>query len=234
MTNHIVKSFDSELSKLAQTITEMGEMSAQELHAALQALEHRDAAKAMKVPIADEMIDEHERTVDELGISVIALRQPMAADLRFVIASLKIAKDLERIGDYSKNIAKHAATFLQLKPTGLESEVLKLGYLVHTMLNDVMAAFIAWDMPGARAIRERDIENDRLYSSLFERILNLNCEMSGKAPACTHLIFIARALERIGDHVTAIAEDVVFFVDGKRPSTKRGKADRSASILGRE
>ena len=233
-TEHIQKSFDADLGRLDAAINELGEMVRRELDAALAALDHHNASEAAEVADIDTSVNLKERSIDDLAIRIIALRQPMATDLRFIIATLQIARDLERIGDYAENIADHTLTLAQMGETGIEGKVGELGAKVQTMLAAMLETFKSRDIERAMEIRNSDAENDSLYTDIFRELLNMNCQAQGKSSACVHLMFIARSLERIGDHITNIAEDVFYIVTGKVPADKRPKADLTAFLMNEE
>lgn len=226
-SGHTVTAFDDDLNTLKDTIAEMAGLAEQELAQALSALGERDGEGAASAADADDAINQRERAIDELAIRIIATRQPMANDLRAIIAGLRTANDLERIGDQAKNIANRALTLSQMPPTGMESAVLQLGSLVRDMLRDVIDAFMVLDEAKAQAVRARDEEIDIAHTELFREILGINAADATKASACTHLSLVARSLERIGDHVTNIAEDILFIVHGTIPLDDRTKADES-------
>lgn len=227
-TAHIVKSFDTDLDTLQNTIVEMAKLAARELAGALTALERRDSAAAAMAAASDAEINDKERAIDHLAISMIARRQPMATDLRAIIASLRIATDLERIGDYAKSIANHSVTLSSLEQVGEEQAILKLGRDMLDMLDDAMTAYLTRDVALAEAVRHRDEANDRAYTGIFQNLLNLNSRESCRTSACVHLILVARALERIGDHITNIVEHALFVIRGDQPADNRPKADRTA------
>jgi phosphate transport system protein len=227
---HIVKSFDTDLQTFQNMISRMGEMAEQELTAALAAFAHHDSVKAAQAATADKAIDAMQLDIDSLAMRIIALRQPMAADLRLIVAGIRMVNDFERIGDYAKNIANHAVTLSRTNPIGVEAKVSRLGQAVEEMLDDVITAFASRDTEKAAWIRAEDEQIDIAYTALFRELLILNAQDGRKATACTHLTFVARSLERIGDHITNIAEDVVFIDDGKRLPNDRTKADGSVFV----
>ena len=233
-SEHTQKSFDADLGKLHSAIVELGDMVSKELDAAMDALSHHDANEAAEVGDVDISVNLKERHIDDLAIRIIALRQPMATDLRFIISSLQIARDLERIGDYAENIADHTLTLAQMGDTGVEAKIVELGAKVKAMLAEILETFTSRDVKRALEIRNRDVENDSLYTDIFRELLNMNCGAKGKSSACVHLLFVARSLERIGDHITNIAEHVVYIVTGKVPADSRPKADLTAFLMAEE
>jgi phosphate transport system protein len=149
-----------------------------------------------------------------------------------LLSALRISRELERIGDYAKNVAKHSITLDHLKLTGEEQRVLDMGHAVNTMLEEVIEAYNDQDINKAELVRDQDQDIDELFTKIFSDLLKINENNAHLASACSHLLFIARGFERIGDHATDIAEEVIFLVKGEFPEDDRVKADFSASIDG--
>ncbi len=228
-TEHIVKAFDEELGLLDKIIAEMGGLAEAQLADAISALVRRDAKAAHEVVRNDARVDELEARVDAFAIRLLALRQPVADDLRVVLAALKIASDLERIGDYAKNVAKRTTALAQgPEIEGMAHSLTRMGRLVQGMIKNVLDAYVARDMGKADDVRARDEEVDQLHTSLFRELLTYMMEDPRNITACTHLLFVAKNVERIGDHATNIAEHVHFMVGGERPGDHRRKDDRSS------
>jgi phosphate transport system protein len=226
---HIVKSFDEDLARIDQIVAEMGGLAETQLADAVRALVKRDADLAQRVVDGDVRIDELEAELDNFCMRLLALRQPMAMDLRLVFAGLKAAGDLERIGDYAKNVAKRAATLTQVPAVGSAAATIqRMGILVQGMIKNVLDAFVTRDIELAEDVRIRDHEVDQLHSSLFRELLTYMMEDPRNITTCTHLLFVAKNLERIGDHVTNIAEHVYLMVRGEVPDDERPKGDSSA------
>jgi phosphate transport system protein len=227
---HIVKSFDEELGRLDNLIAEMGGLAETQLAGAIEALVKRDLTKANEIRESDRKIDAIEAEIDQASIRLLALRQPMAVDLRIIVAALKISHNLERIGDYAKNVAKRTGALVQQPPTlgGATNTVARMGRLVQGMIKNVLDAYIARDARKADDVRARDREVDQLHTSLFRELLTHMMEDPRNITACTHLLFIAKNVERIGDHATSIAEQVHFFVHGKMPPDERLRGDESS------
>ncbi|WP_374310173.1 phosphate signaling complex protein PhoU [Dongia sp.] len=224
-TDHIVKSFDEELRRLREQILAMGGRAEAQLGDAISALAKRDSDKAMRVIESDKGIDALEMTVAQDSLKILALRQPMAKDLREVIAAIKISADIERIGDYAKNIAKRALQLNQqapLKPTG---SIPRMGDLAIKLINAVLSAYANDDAEGLIAAWRSDESIDEMYNSLFRELLTYMMEDPRNIGASTHLLFIAKNIERIGDHATNIAETVHFLVHGKPIDEMRPKGD---------
>jgi len=227
--DHIMKAYDQELARLDQLIAEMGGLAESQLSDAVEAMLRRDSELARKVAERDRRIDALERDVDALTMRVLALRQPMAEDLRTVIAALKTASDLERIGDYTRNIANRTLALAQLRPIGGAAHTIaRMGVLVQGMIKNVLDAYVGRDAALADDVRLRDAEVDQLHTSLFRELLTYMMEDPRHITTCTHLLFIAKNLERIGDHVTNVAEHVHFMVCGEPAAPDRPKDDRSS------
>ena len=210
----------------------MGGRCEQQLDLAIDALIKRDRLQAERVIRGDKQIDRLEEEVDNLALSILALRQPMAEDLRSVIAGLKTASNLERIGDYAKNIAKRSEALTQSKPIGnAPGTIQRMGELVQAMIHNVLDAYLEGDGQKAEDVRARDEEVDLLHTSLFRELLTYMMEFPDTITPCTHLLFIAKNIERMGDHATNIAEYVHFRVHGHPPTEARQKGDGSSTMI---
>jgi len=231
-SEHIVRAFDSELNGLDNAIAEMGGMAEMQLADAIDALIKRNAEKAAAIIERDARIDALEADINNRAVRMLALRQPKAADLRAVIACLKTAGDLERIGDYAKNVAKRTVTLSRTPPVGeAATSIARMGALVQGMIKNVLDAYIARDSDKADDVRARDEDVDQIHTSLFRELLTYMMEDPRSITACTHLLFIAKNVERMGDHATNIAEHVHFMVRGEEPEADRPKEDRSSFTL---
>ena len=222
-TEHVVKSFDEELGRLHARISEMGGLAESQLAGALRAAGQRDSAMAETVIKGDQRVDELERQVSNLVIRLLALRQPMAIDLRAIVAALKIASSLERVADYAKNIAKRSIVLAQMPPARAMGGIERLGKLVLTALKDVLDAYAQNDVRKAQTVWMRDEEVDDMYNSLFRELITYMMEDPRNITACTHLMFMAKNIERIGDYATNIAEIIHFKVEGKEIGEPRPK-----------
>ncbi len=230
--DHIVKSFDEDLGRLDTIIAEMGGLAERQLADAVDALVRRDIDLAKKVIEDDKRIDACETAIDDFTVRLLALRQPMAGDLRVVIAALKMAANLERIGDYAKNVAKRTMVLSTMDPVGTATaSVQRMAGQVQNMIKNVLDAYGARDIKKADDVRLRDEEVDLMHTSLFRELLTYMMEDPRNITACTHLLFVAKNVERIGDHVTSIAESVHFLVAGDLPSEKRPKSDLSSQTV---
>jgi phosphate transport system protein len=229
--DHTVKSFDSELKRLIQEIAQMGGLAEAELSQAIDSLARRDSEAAAAVIESDRRIDAMEQDVSTLALRILALRQPMASDLREVVAAIKISSDIERIGDYSKNIAKRALQLNQLAPLRPVSSIPRMGRLAQQIVKDVLDAYVEKDANLALAAWRRDEEIDDLYTSLFRELLTYMMEDPRNIGPSTHLLFIAKNIERIGDHATNIAETVHFLALGRSIEETRPKGDTTNVAL---
>jgi phosphate transport system protein len=224
-TDHIVKSFDEDLKRLNNVIAEMGGLAEAQLTRAVDALVRRNSELAAQVVQDDKRIDALETDVGQMTVRMLALRQPMAQDLREVVAAIKIASDIERIGDYAKNIAKRAIVLSGFQPMKPAASIPRMSQLALHIIKDVLDAYIEKDAEGARAAWRRDEEVDEMYNSLFREMLTYMMEDPRNIGPCTHLLFIAKNIERIGDHATNIAEIVYFLVHGRSLDEERPKGD---------
>ena len=226
-TDHIVKSFDNELQQLDNCIAQMGGLAEAQLADAMGALVKRDTELAERIAAKDERIDALEHEVHERIVRLLALRQPMARDLRAVVAALRIATDIERIGDYAKNVAKRTIALTDAPPQSATLTIARLGKLVQGMIKNVLDAYIERDVDKAADVRRADQEVDQLHTSLFRELLTYMMEDPRNITSCTHLLFVAKNVERVGDHATNIAEAVHFLVRGEEPEA-RAKIDQAS------
>ena len=228
-SEHIVHKYDEDLSRLDNLIAEMGGLAETQLADAIQALVRFDAEEARRIVEEDKKIDELESEIDEFTVKLVALRQPMAADLRVIITGLKIASNLERIGDYAKNIAKRTLTLSKTPTIGSSvNAIARMAGVAQGMIKNVLDAYVARDADKADDVRLRDQEVDQIHSSLFRELLTYMMEDPRKIGTCTHLLFIAKNVERIGDHTTSIAEQIHFMVHGQMPPDDRPRGDNSS------
>ena len=233
MNHHIVKSYESELTLLDAKIGQMGGLAEQLLGAAFEALEQRNPAKAEAAVESDRLIDQLQAELEEQVIVMIARRQPVANDLRQIMAVLKVIADLERIGDLAKNIAKRTiAIASENQPRTLLTGLRHMVELASRQLNDVLDAFASRDAGKALKVWRDDENIDALYNSVFRELLTYMMEDPRNIGLCTHLLFIAKNVERIGDHTTNIAETVSYLASGVLlPSGERPKGDKTSTTL---
>ncbi len=228
MDQHTVRSYDQDLEYLADKIAEMGGNAERMLDLSVSSLIKSDVGLAQKVISDDVVLDHLQRDVDEKAITIIAKRQPMAVDLREVIGSIKIASDLERVGDLGKSIAKRVVTISQeTRPVRLYRGIESLTELALAQLKEVLDSFATRDVSRMDFVRNRDDEIDSMYTSLFRELLTYMMEDPRNISACTHLLFCAKNIERIGDHATNIAETVHYIVTGDQMAIDRPKEDKS-------
>lgn len=210
---HIVKSYDEEQRRLLDEILRMGEMAASQLEAALDVIERRDDKAAERIIGNDEAIDGLEQEVSH-DVMKLALRGPMARDLRQLLSAVRIASDIERIGDYAANLAKRSMVLNLAPPLPHTRGLGALGALAVQQVRDVLTAYRDSDVEAAQRVRARDAELDVSYTGLFRELLTYMMEDARAITPCTHLLFMAKNIERIGDHATNIAENVWYLVNG--------------------
>ena len=214
MAEHTVKAFDNEISQLRGLIAEMGGLAEVAIRDAMEALVKRDEAKAQAVVAADARLDALEAEVDRLAVRIIALRAPMADDLRDVIAALKISGVVERIGDYAKNIAKRVGHIERMKKFEPLILIPAMAEIAQGMVRDVLNAYGARDAELAIEVIERDEKLDNFYDSIFRNLVAHMMENPATISSAAQLLFITRNIERIGDHATNVAEMVYFAATG--------------------
>lgn len=226
---HTVKSFDDDLAQLRAVITRMGGLCESQIADAVEALVARNMEAAATVIDNDRRLDALEAEAEALAVRIIALRAPLADDLREIVAALKIAGVLERIGDYAKNIAKRASVVAQSQPVGPAVIVPEMARVVVEILHETLDCFVDRDPARALSLLSRDQQVDEFYNSLFRSLLTFMMENPHYITPSTHLLFVAKNLERIGDHATSVAEMVHFAVTGQRPA-ERPKNDFTSSV----
>lgn len=229
--NHIVKSFDEELARLSDLISRMGGLAETQLEQSIEALQKRDSTLAETAIEHDRKVDLLHAEVDEMAIRLLALRQPMATDLRHIVTGLKIAPIVERIGDYAKNVAKRAIALNQMPPVKPLFAIPRMGRMVREMTKDVLDAFANNDVAKAHEVWMRDAEVDDMYDSLFRELLTYMMEDPRNITPCTHLLFVARNIERIGDLATNIAELIHYQVEGVILDEDRPKTDQASVTI---
>ena len=226
--NHILSSFDDELSRLRSKIVKMGTRVEQQYKNAAISLKNKDCKLADKVRQSDKIIDQMDMEIEKLAIEMIALRSPMADDLRDIVSTIKISAGLERIGDYSKNLAKRVSVLSDKENITVSSALIgQMVIQIRAMITDVIDAYINRDIEKAIDVWRRDQEVDNLYNSLFREMLTYMMENPQNITLATHLLFIAKNIERAGDHATNIAELVYYINEGELLALKRPKNDSS-------
>jgi phosphate transport system protein len=224
MADHTQKAYDKELELLERRIAEMGGIAEKMVIEAMDALSGSDAALAHKVIASDERLDTLQREIEETAVLTIARRQPMAVDLREIISAIRVAGDLERVGDLAKNIAKRSLKIGGEARSPREIVGLKhMNDVATELLKDVLDAFAQRDVERARAVWERDVELDALEDSVFRDLLTHMMEDPRNISYCAHLLFCSKNVERIGDHATNIAETVFYLVTGETLPADRPK-----------
>ena len=229
---HTVSAYDGELNYLAKRIAAMGGHAERMVEQAIAALINADAGLAQKVIEDDQVLDDAQREIDDRSIVVIARRQPMATDLREIIGTIRISADLERVGDLAKNVAKRVVAVTQGQhPTSLFRGIDALAGLALTQLKEVLDIYASRAVDRIAFLRDRDDQIDAMYTSLFRELLTYMMEDPRNITPCTHLLFCAKNIERIGDHATNIAETVHYLVTGESPAGERPKNDTSTSLV---
>jgi phosphate transport system protein len=221
---HIVKSLDDEHRRLMGELLRMGEMAASQLEAALDVVEQRDDNAAERIIGNDEAIDALERDISH-DVMRLALRGPLARDLREILAALRIVSDIERIGDYAANVAKRSKALNLSPPLPHTRGLAALGAMAAQQVRDVLEAYRDNDADAAQRVRARDADLDAQYTGLFRELLTYMMEDARSITPCTHLLFMAKNIERIGDHATNIAENVWYRVYGEDILAPREKRD---------
>jgi phosphate transport system protein len=225
MTEHTVRAFSNDLEELTGDLARMGGICEAMLSDAVQAITTRDLPLADTVVSRDPQVDAMQAEVEKKILRLLALRQPLARDLRQVISALKIAYELERIGDLAKNIAKRSKILEIGEPVAAMKGVGRMGRLVIAQLKRVLDAYSALETDAANKVWTRDEEVDEHYQSLFREVVTYMIEDPRTISACAHLLFVAKNLERIGDHCTNIAEEIHFLVTGETLTSERPKID---------
>ena len=232
MEDHIVRSYDEELKYIMRRISEMGGQAERMVEQSVRALTRSDFSLAQSVVADDVLLDAAQRELEERAILTIAKRQPMAQDLREIVGSIRIASDLERIGDLGKNIAKRVMAVHEFgQPVQLTRGIEHMAELALDQLKDVLDSYATRDTDRAEAVRARDEDIDAMYTSIFRELLTYMMEYPRNISACTHLLFSAKNIERIGDHATNIAETIYYIKTGQQIEDERPKGDRTTSMV---
>ncbi len=226
MHEHTAKAFDVDLQELTRMVAEMGGLAEKQIADAVDALVRRDTESAARVVVADVALDDLQREIEERAVLTIARRQPMAVDLREIVGGMRVAGDLERIGDMAKNIGKRVSELSgDFHPQKLIRGVEHMSTLVLAQLKQVLDAYGSHDLDNALAVWKGDKEVDAMCTSLFRELLTYMMEDPRNITFCIHLMFCAKNIERMGDHATNIAETVYYMIEGRPIADKRPKGD---------
>lgn len=227
---HIVSSFDRDLEAIQAHIMRMGGLVEASILDAAKSFDTRDVELAEVVRKRDQAIDDLEVLINDEAAKLLALRAPTAVDLRLVLSVIKVSSNLERIGDYSKNMAKRTTVLMEMPHVFDKGQGLRrLAREVELMLKDALDAYVQRDEKLAQEVIQRDLDVDQMYSGLFREFLTYMMEDPRNITPCMHLHFIAKNIERMGDHVTSIAEQVIYIVTGDRPAEEREKNDQTSA-----
>ena len=226
MTEHTIRAFDADLQALTRMISEMGGLAEKQISDAIKSLDSHDVVLARRIIVDDAKINALQHEIEDKAIFTIARRQPMAADLREIVAALRISNDLERIGDLAKNIAKRiSALGDELQPRKVMRGVQHMTDLVLVQIKDVLDSYARRDVAKAIAVWRGDEEIDAVNNSLLRELLTYMMEEPRNIGFCIHLMFCAKNIERMGDHATNIAETVYYMIEGKMLPDDRPKGD---------
>lgn len=224
MTPHIRSAFDDDLRKISARIAEMGGLAEEQLNSAIEAMNERDSSLAEEVILSDRRLDAMEGSLEKTTIEVIALRNPVAADLREVIAALKVASALERIGDLAKNVAKRTLVLNQEERPRVMSSITRMGKQTQILMAESLDAYTARDKALAVSVWKRDVEIDEMHNSIFRELITYMMEDPRTIGLCSQLLFVVKNFERIGDHTTFIAEMAYYMVTGHPLTEDRPKS----------
>ncbi|SFN82270.1 phosphate uptake regulator, PhoU [Mesorhizobium sp. NFR06] len=228
---HIVTAYDEELKFLSKRIAAMGGHAERMVEQAVAALVNADHGLAQKVIQDDIVLDEGQREIDDKAIVIIAKRQPMATDLREIVGAIRISADIERVGDLGKNVAKRVAAVDGRQPNSLFRGLEALANLALTQLKEVLDVYASRSVERIGLVRDRDDQIDAMYTSLFRELLTYMMEDPRNITPCTHLLFCAKNIERIGDHATNIAETIYYIVTGEQMPADRPKGDKTDKVV---
>jgi phosphate transport system protein len=228
---HTVSAYDEELKFLSKRIAAMGGHAERMVEQAISALVNADHGLAQKVIQDDLVLDEGQREIDDKAIVIIARRQPMATDLREIVGAIRISADIERVGDLGKNVAKRVASVDGRQPNSLFRGLEALANLALTQLKEVLDVYASRSVEMIGFVRDRDDQIDAMYTSLFRELLTYMMEDPRNITPCTHLLFCAKNIERIGDHATNIAETIYYIVTGDQMPPERPKGDKTDRVV---
>jgi len=230
---HISSAFDQDLTILNDSLQQLGQLACQQLEGAIDGLATQNEAALDKVIKGDAALDQLEADIHEKAIEVIAIRSPRAKDLRHVLVALKVASILERMGDYSRNIANRTKVIMTVGNENIPGvNIGRMGQVTEQMVRDVMLSYKNRDAELALAVWRRDIEVDHMHTAFYKEVLASMSRKPNMVATGAHLLFIAKNIERIGDYATGIAEQVYFLVEGTMPEESRPKADKTSKVVG--
>jgi phosphate transport system protein len=230
---HISSAFDQDLTILNDSLQQLGQLACQQLEGAIDGLATQNEAALDKVIKGDAALDQLEADIHEKAIEVIAIRSPRAKDLRHVLVALKVASILERMGDYSRNIANRTKVIMTVGNENIPGvNIGRMGQVTEQMVRDVMLSYKNRDAELALAVWRRDIEVDHMHTAFYKEVLASMSRNPNMVATGAHLLFIAKNIERIGDYATGIAEQVYFLVEGTMPEEPRPKADKTSKVVG--
>ncbi|RYG90418.1 phosphate signaling complex protein PhoU [Loktanella sp. IMCC34160] len=232
---HISSAYDRDLEAIQALAMKMGGLVEAAILDGAQSLETRDVELADKVRKGDKAVDALEQQINDEVARTIALRAPVSKDLRVLLTVLRLAASLERVGDYAKNIAKRTSVLVDMRPiAGSDAAIRRMAREVQGMLHDTLDAYLRGDEVLAESVRQRDLDVDQMYNALFREFLTFMLEDARNITPCMHLHFIAKNVERMGDLVTNMAEQVIYLVTGEMPEETRPKGDNTAYATGAE
>jgi phosphate transport system protein len=232
---HISNAFDRDLEDIQALVMKMGGLVEAAIHGSSRALEDGDEDRAATVKAADKAIDALEERINVEAARLIALRAPAASDLRTVLTVMKISGNLERCGDYAKNMAKRTSVLVQMPAVSdAAGSLRRMAREVEMMLKDALDSYVRRDIALAESVRQRDEDVDNMYNALFREFLTHMMEDPRNITACIHMHFIAKNIERMGDHVTSIADQVIYLVTGSMPEDSRPKSDSTPYVAAHE
>jgi phosphate transport system protein len=216
IADHTVKSYDQEITLLVRKVLEMGGLVEDQISRSIESLVGSDVEAAKKIIDRDDDVDSLEEEIDQHAMRLLATRQPVAVDLRLIAMAMKIPNDLERIGDYATGIAARCARLAESGPVRPLHAIPRMGQLVQAMIKDALDAYVQRNGEQALAVWHRDDEVDRMYEGLFRELLTYMMEDARNISSCIDLLFVAKNLERIGDHTTNICEQIRYIAQGER------------------
>lgn len=228
---HMVHAYDEELARLTNLIVAMGSRVESQVADAVAAMVARDSERARRIVADDDAIDDLELEIERLVTRLLALRQPMAVDLRAILGALRMAGDLERMGDLAKNIAKRSIALAQTREIPSVWMIPNMAERVQALVKQVLDAYVEQDLEAAERVWASDAEIDEMYNGLFRQLLTYMMEDPRNISPCTHLLFVAKNLERIADHATNMAEMISYRLTGERKLGDRPKADNTATFV---